>query len=310
MKITWGLENAVHMERSATTLGSYDGVHLGHRQIIDHLNLIKDQQGCSRSLLITFHPHPQEVLRKNNTTIQLLTTIDERLALLEQTGIDEVLVIEFDQEFSTTPYEVFFRETLLRRLGTSAMVVGFNHAFGKNREGDIAHLRSLALTDHIFVDEVPPLFIDGVSVSSTKIRHALLEGEVQKATHFLGRPYRLEGTVAPGQGLGRVLGFPTANLDIPQNKLLPKDGVYAAKTEIDGTLRPVAFSIGIRPTVVDTNIKTIEAYVLDFSGDLYDRKLQIDILEYLRPQEKFGSPEELTNAITADVAKVKAMFAA
>ncbi len=310
MKTTWGLENAEFLERTATTLGSYDGVHLGHRAIIDHLNAVKAAQRCSRSLLITFHPHPQEVLRKNNTTIKLLTTIEERLEFLAHTGIDEVLVIEFNPEFSKTPYEVFFRETLLKRLGTSAMVVGFNHAFGKNREGDIEHLRSLAATDHIFVDEVPPLIIDDVSVSSTKIRHAIIEGNVQQAMHFLGRPYRLQGTVESGDGIGKAFGYPTANLRIAENKLILKDGVYVARTSIDGVHKPVALSIGTRPTITDSDARVVEAFLLDFSGDLYSQDLKIDVLAYIRPQEKFSSTDALTAAIARDVEHVKAMFAA
>jgi riboflavin kinase/FMN adenylyltransferase len=309
MKITWGLHNAGLVERTATTLGSYDGVHLGHRQIIDHLNIVKKKQGCSRSLLVTFHPHPQEILRKNNTTIQLLTTIEERLELLQGSGIDETLVIEFNEAFSETPYEQFFHETLVRRIGTSAMVVGFNHAFGKNREGDIGHLRTLAATEHIFVDEVPPLFIDGVSVSSTKIRHAIIDGDMMKASHFLGRPYRLQGRVHSGDGLGKALGYPTANLEVAENKLIPKDGVYAAKTEINGIAKPVALSIGTRPTIMENGARAIEAYVLNFSGDLYDQNLSIDILECIREQKKFSSHEELIAAIADDVERVKAIAA-
>lgn len=308
MKITWGLENASYIARTATTLGSYDGVHLGHRQIIDHLNAIKQAKGCSRSLLITFHPHPQEVLRRNNTTIQLLTTIDERLELLAQTGIDETLVIEFNEQFSKTPYEAFFNEILLRRIGTSAMVVGFNHAFGKNREGDIEHLRSLASGENIFVDEVPPLIIDGLSVSSTKIRHAILEGNVEQAMHFLGRPYQLHGNVGSGDGLGVTFGYPTANLSIPDNKLLPKDGVYAAQTKIDGKVKPVALSIGTRPTINDEGSRVVEAFILDFSGDLYDQDLAVYVNAFLRDQVKFDTHEALIAAIAKDVAQVKALF--
>jgi riboflavin kinase / FMN adenylyltransferase len=306
MKITWGLENAVLVERTATTLGSYDGVHLGHRKIIDHLTAIKKEKNCSRSLLVTFHPHPQEVLRKNNTTIQLLTTIDERLNLLEKTGIDETLIIEFNEAFSKTPYETFFRETLIERLGTSAMVVGFNHAFGKNREGDIEHLRTLAATENIFVDEVAPLVIDDVSVSSTKIRHAIMEGDMIQANHFLGRPYSLRGKVDSGDGLGKAFGYPTANLQIASNKLIPQEGVYIAKTEIEGIQKPVALSIGKRPTIMENGTTVVEAFILDFSGDLYGRDLNIDILEFIRPQAKFSSTEELTAAIANDVERVKA----
>jgi riboflavin kinase / FMN adenylyltransferase len=181
LKVTWGIENVDYIESTAATLGSYDGIHLGHRKIIDKLIQVKNERSLSRSLLITFHPHPQEVLRKNNTDVQLLTTIDERLKLLEMTGIDEILILAFTKEFSQTPYEVFFRETLIGKVGVSAMVVGFNHAFGKNREGDTEHLKLLASQYNIFVEEVQPMITDGISVSSTKIRQALLSGDVATA---------------------------------------------------------------------------------------------------------------------------------
>lgn len=305
MLVTWGIDSLNYITGTAATLGSYDGVHLGHHKIVDHLIGVKSERFLSRSLVITFHPHPQEVLRKNDSEIQLLTTIDERLQLLAATGIDEVLVLEFSKEFSQTPYELFFRKTLVERIGVEAMVVGFNHAFGKNREGDTEHLKQLASIEAVYVEEVEPLIIDGISVSSTKIRHALLEGKVSIANNFLGRRYGIEGVVVKGDAIGRELGYPTINLSMQKNKLIPADGVYSGLTTIDGISYPAAISIGTRPTVTDSRERVVEAFLLDFSGDLYEKKVILEFQNFLRSQVKFDSLEELRKQISFDIAAVR-----
>jgi riboflavin kinase/FMN adenylyltransferase len=303
--VTWGIDSLDYIPGTAATLGSYDGVHLGHHKIVDHLIGVKNERFLSRSLVITFHPHPQEVLRRNDSEIQLLTTIDERLKLLAVTGIDEVLVLEFSKEFSQTPYEQFFRKTLVERIGVEAMVVGFNHAFGKNREGDTEHLKQLASKEAVYVEEVEPLIIDGISVSSTKIRHALLEGNISTANHYLGRRYGIEGVVVKGDAIGRELGYPTINLSMQQNKLIPADGVYSGMTTIDGISYPAAISIGTRPTVTDSRERVVEAFLLDFSGDLYEKKVILGFHNFLRSQIKFDSLEELRKQISLDVVAVR-----
>lgn len=305
MVVTWGIDSLYLITGTAATLGSYDGIHLGHHKIIDRLIAVKSERSLSRSLVITFHPHPQEVLHKNDSEIQLLTTIDERLQLLAGTGIDEVLVLEFSKEFSQTPYEQFFRKTLVQRIGVESMVVGFNHAFGKNREGDTEHLKQLASAEAVYVEEVEPLIIDGISVSSTKIRHALLEGNILTANHYLGRRYGIEGVVVKGDAIGRELGYPTINLSMQWNKLIPSDGVYSGVTTIDGISYPAAISIGTRPTVTDSRERIVEAFLLDFSGDLYEKKVILDFQNFLRPQIKFDSFEELRKQISLDVAAVR-----
>ncbi|HEY6170628.1 MAG TPA: bifunctional riboflavin kinase/FAD synthetase [Candidatus Kapabacteria bacterium] len=305
MVVTWGIDSLEYIAGTAATLGSYDGVHLGHNKIIDRLVDVKNERLLSRSLVITFHPHPQEVLRKNDSQIQLLTTIDERIDLLGSTGIDEILVLEFSKEFSQTPYEQFFRKTLVQKIGVEAMVVGFNHAFGKNREGDTEHLKQLASTESVYIEEVDPLIIDGVSVSSTKIRHALLEGNISTANHYLGRQYGVEGIVVKGDAIGRELGYPTINLSMQANKLIPTDGVYSGLTIIDGIRYPAAISIGTRPTVTDSQERVVEAFLLDFSGDLYEKKVILEFQNFLRSQVKFDSLEVLRNQISLDVVAVR-----
>ena len=305
MKVTWGLENASFDPKTITTLGSYDGMHRGHVEILNRLKAKKDELGLNRSLVLTFDPHPQEVLRKNNTAIELLTTIEERLELFEKTGIDEVLVIRFSTEFAKTPYSDFFKKILIDGLGTKGMVVGFNHAFGKNREGDIEHLRTLALETGIIVEEVPPLIIHGQSISSTKIRHALLEGDLTTANEFLGRSYELSGIVEEGDKLGRTLGYPTANIQVLANKLIPCDGVYGGSAIINGRKYHAAISIGTRPSVTDAGARKVETFILDFENDIYGETISIQFMSYLRPQLKFDSLEDLKQQMKEDVTNVR-----
>lgn len=305
MKVTWGLENASYNANTITTLGSYDGMHCGHLEILKRLTQKKEELDLDRSLVVTFDPHPQEVLHKNNTGVDLLTTIDERLALLEKTNVDEVLVIKFSLEFAKTPYTDFFNKVIVNGLGTKAMVVGFNHAFGKNREGDIEHLKMLAPHAGIVVEEVPPLIVDGVSISSTKIRRALLEGDLAMANKFLGRPYELSGIVESGDKLGRTLGYPTVNLKTPDHKLIPCDGVYAGIAIVKGESHTTAISIGTRPTITDDEARKVEAYILDFDNDIYGQSVTLKFLSYLRPQLKFNSQDELKKQMAEDVLKVR-----
>ncbi len=313
MVITWGLENASHNPKTITTLGSYDGVHVGHQQILARLHERKKELHLDRSLLLTFHPHPQEVLQfpllrgegRVSGPIELLTTIDERLELLEKEGLDEVVVIKFTKEFSQTSYIDFFRDTLVEALGTRAMVVGFNHAFGKNREGDTEHLKKLAPEMGISIEEVEPVYRDGISISSSKIRLALKAGDTANANAWLGRPYLIEGRVVHGDSVGKTLGFPTANLEIDPVKLIPADGVYAARAMVREKAYKAALSIGSKPTTRQDGERTVEALLLDFDGDLYGDALRVECLRYLRPQEAFASLDELKHAIARDVSVIR-----
>lgn len=309
MVITWGLENASHNPKTVTTLGSYDGVHLGHKQILARLRERKKELGLDRSLLLTFHPHPQEVLRRSGSPVELLTTIDERLELLEREKIDEVVVIKFTHEFSQTSYLDFFHKTIVELLGSRAMVVGFNHAFGKNREGDAEHLKKIAPQMGITIEEVPPVSISGISISSSKIRLALKAGNMADANGWLGRPYLLTGRVVHGESLGRELGFPTANLSINPVKLIPADGVYSARVTINGKAYQAALSIGSKPTIRSDGERTVEALLLDFEGDLYGDPIRVECLDFLRPQEAFSSLDELKQAIGRDVAVIRQLQA-
>jgi riboflavin kinase/FMN adenylyltransferase len=310
LKVTWGLENATYNPKTITTLGSYDGVHLGHKQILARLRERKHELGLDRSLLITFHPHPQEVLRRNGSPVELLTTIEERIDLIEKERIDETLIIKFTPEFSQTSYIDFFRDTIVNTLGTKAMVLGFNHAFGKNREGDAEHLKKLAPEMGILIEEIAPVGKDGISISSSKIRAALKAGDMVSANLWLDHPYRLTGTVIHGDAIGSELGFPTANLEIAPEKLIPADGVYAARVIHKSKHYKAALSIGVKPTIHEDGERTVEVLLLGFQGDLYGDKLTVECLRYLRPQKKYASLEELKLSIANDVSVIKSLSGA
>ena len=307
MKITRGIENAEFVTPTIATLGSYDGIHLGHRAILETLIRQKNERGYKRSVVLTFDPHPQEVLKRNNSSVELLTTIDERLRLLSEIGIDETIIIKFSFEFSQTPYSDFFTNTLVKKIGIGAMVVGDNHAFGKNREGDIAHLELLAQSSGVNLIEAPPYLIDGVHISSTKIRHLLEQGNVQQVAEYLGRDYEVSGIVVGGDKLGRSLGYPTANIQTPSNKLIPRDGVYAGKVIVGTDVFIGAISIGSRPTVTDSKERVLEALLLDFAGDIYGTELQVQLRHYLREQIAFPTLEALQSQMGLDVQQIRAM---
>ncbi len=307
MKITRGIENAELVTNTIATLGSYDGIHLGHRAILDTLIREKNDRGYNRSVVLTFDPHPQEILKRNNSSIELLTTIDERLRLLAEIGIDETIIIKFSFEFSQTPYSDFFTNTLVKKIGIVAMVVGDNHAFGKNREGDIAHLELLARTSGVDLIETPPYLIDGVHISSTKIRHLLEQGKVHQVAEYLGRKYEVSGIVVEGDKLGRVLGYPTANIRPPSNKLIPCNGVYAGKVLVGKEVYIGAISIGTRPTITDSKERVVEVLLLDYTGDLYGKELRVQLSHYLREQIAFPTLEALQSQMGIDIERVRAL---
>jgi riboflavin kinase/FMN adenylyltransferase len=267
----------------------------------------KEQRGLARTLVMTFHPHPQIVLKRPGPPVELLTTIEERLDLLAEQGIDETLIIKFTPGFAQTRYADFFEKTIVGALGTTYNIVGFNHAFGKNREGDAEHLRSLAPRFGVEVEEVPPFIVDGVSVSSTKIRNALRAGEVQNANAWLGRRYSFGGRVVDGAKLGRVLGYPTANLQIAEWKLVPADGVYSCMVRTDGSQYKGALSIGTKPAIEGEHPRTTEVFLLDFDGDLYGKLLEVELIGYIREQQKFPTLDELTARMAIDIDVIRSV---
>ncbi len=283
---------------TAITIGTFDGVHIGHRKILERL--INNAKLLDlKSTVLTFFPHPRMVLQQH-ADIKLLNTIEEKTKILKETGLDNLIIHPFTKEFSRLSATEFVQDILVDALGTKKIIIGYDHRFGRNRNANITDLIEFGKTMDFDVEEIPAQEIEDVSVSSTKIRNALLEGDIETANTYLGYPYMLTGTVSKGKGLGRQINFPTANLHIPEEyKLVPKKGVYVVKSTIDGKTVYGMMNIGYNPTVSGTE-KSIEIHFFDFENDLYDKKLQIDILERIRDEHKFDTLEELKAQLQVD----------
>ncbi|OAQ20428.1 bifunctional riboflavin kinase/FAD synthetase [Thermosulfurimonas dismutans] len=279
------------------TLGNFDGVHLGHQVLLsESLRLAHELQGTP--MVVTFEPHPRKVLRPQ-ASLKLLTTFEERLALIREFGLKAVLVIPFSKALAELPAEEFVEEYLLYGLKIKGLVVGFNYRFGKGREGDTELLKTMGEKYGFRVRVVPPKEVDGFTVSSSLIRELLCRGEVQKASRLLGRPYRLSGRVVKGHGRGRKLGFPTANLEVPPEKLIPARGVYAVKVKVNDRSFNGVMNIGLKPTFDERDL-SLEVFIFEFQEDIYGQNLSVEFIRYLRPEKKFSSPAALKTQIEID----------
>ncbi len=283
---------------TAITIGTFDGVHIGHRKILKRL--IKNSKDLGlKSTVLTFFPHPRMVLQKD-ADLKLLNTIDEKIKILEELGLDYLIIHPFTKEFSRFSATEFVRDILVNSLRTKKIIIGYDHRFGRNRDANINDLIAFGSALDFEVEEIPAQEIDDVSVSSTKIRKALEEGNIVTANKYLGYPYMLTGLVKKGKGLGRQLNFPTANLTIKESyKLIPKNGVYVVQSIIGNSTVNGMMNIGYNPTVSGKE-KSIEIHFFDFKEDLYDQKLQIDILGRIRDEHKFESVEALKNQLLND----------
>ena len=304
MKIIRSIAAFNSSEKTIVTIGTFDGIHIGHQKILKDLIRTAKKEN-KKSVLLTFFPHPRMVLQKD-VSIRLINTIEEKSSLLEKMGLDYLIIHPFSQEFSRLSALDFVRNILVNQLNTSRLIIGYDHHFGKNREGNIHQLREYSLLYDFEVEEIPAQDIDNVSVSSTKIRTALKEGRLKTANNYLGYNYMLNGTIVNGKKLGVKIGFPTANLDIKEPyKLIPKTGVYIIKTIIDDVLYTGMMNIGFNPTVKG-KCQTIEAHLFDFNKDLYGRKVTIELLFFLREEQRFNSIEDLIIQLNLD--KVNALF--
>ncbi len=298
MEISHSIFDFNPTQKTIVTIGTFDGVHIGHQQIIH--KLIKEAKSSNKkSVLLTFFPHPRMVLQKD-ASIKLINTIDERAKHLEKLGLDYLIIHPFSKEFSRLTALDFVRDILVNQLDTSKLIIGYDHHFGKNREGNIEQLTEYSHMYDFTVEEIPAQDIDEVSVSSTKIRRALMGGELKTANKYLGYNFSLTGKVVDGKQLGGKIGFPTANIDISEEyKLIPKTGVYVVKSIIDSTTIFGMMNIGNRPTV-DGNHQTIEVHFFDFNEDLYNKELTIELLYFLRDEQKFDSINDLTIQLHKD----------
>ncbi|RIV73147.1 bifunctional riboflavin kinase/FAD synthetase [Flagellimonas aequoris] len=283
------------------TIGTFDGVHLGHRKILERL--INNAKATNlKSTVLTFFPHPRMVLQKD-VDIKLLNTLEEKQQIMETLGLDYLIIHPFTKEFSRLSATEFVENILVDGLKAKKIIIGYDHRFGRNRNANIQDLITFGSTLGFEVEEIPAQEIDDVSVSSTKIRNALLEGDIETANSYLSYAYMLTGTIGKGKGLGKEFGFPTANLHIAEEyKLIPKTGVYVVKSTLDGKEYFGMMNIGFNPTV-DGTTKSIEVHFFDFHGDLYDKKIQVNILHRIRDEHKFNSVEELKQQLQKDRAR-------
>jgi riboflavin kinase/FMN adenylyltransferase len=305
MKIFHGTENANIARPTVLTLGVFDGLHLGHQRI---MQTVVERAKATNAVptVLTFDPHPRAVLYPESAP-PLLQTLDQRLAALEVLGIEQAILIRFNREFAAQDARDFLREVIHERLHAREVYLGKGFAFGKNRSGNIGLLREMSKELGFVADEVEEVCLRGLRISSSKIRQLLAEGRVNRARGMLGRPYGVEGMIIRGAQRGRTIGFPTANLH-PQNRVIPKFGVYATATLIDDRWRRGITNVGVRPTFENEAEPSIETYIFDFDGDLYGDVLRVRFLHRIRDERKFGGIEELKTQIQRDTRRALNYF--
>ena len=301
--------DALEARPSAVTVGKFDGVHIGHRRIIEQLRSIADAEGLE-TVVVTFDRNPLEVVRPDRAPLPL-TTNEHRVELLQEAGVDRVVVIPFTKEVAAVPAEEFAQRVLLDGLGARVLLVGDDFRFGARGAGDAALLRELGAPAGVRVESIDDIcFADGRRVSSTWIREALALGRVREATEMLGRRHRLRSTVVRGFQRGRGLGYPTANLGAPVEGFIPADGVYAAWADVDAGRFMAAVSIGNNPTFEGVPQRTVEAYLLDVDLDLYDRPISLELVDFVRPMHRFESLDELIAQMGRDVDTTRELLGA
>lgn len=305
MKVFNSIQSFTCDKRTIATIGTFDGVHLGHRKILDKL-LKAAEDSDYESLLLTFFPHPRMVVQPE-ADIKLLNTLEEKKELLENIGLDNLVIHPFDIDFSNQEAEEFVKSVLVDRFNIKKIIIGYDHRFGKNRSADINDLIRFGKKYNFEVEQIEVKELNDVSISSTKIRNALHDGKPRLANSYLGYNYMLGGTIVMGKQLGRTIGYPTANIHISESyKQIPKIGVYAVTSIIQGKKICGMMNIGFNPTVAGKKM-TIEVNFFDFNEDLYGDFLQIEVLERLRDEKKFESLQELKNQLAKDALSAKSI---
>ncbi|MGL4631920.1 MAG: bifunctional riboflavin kinase/FAD synthetase [Leadbetterella sp.] len=307
MQIYHRLSDFIPGNKSVVTIGTFDGVHLGHQQIIQRL-CEKAKEIKGESVVLTFWPHPRLIVSPADDSIKLLTTIDEKTDVLASLGVDHLLILPFTREFSDLSAEKYIEDVLIEGLNTKTLVIGYDHRFGKNREGGIEFLLKNASRYKLEIEEISRQEVENLTVSSTKIRNAILSGNVLMANQLLGRPYCFSGNIIKGRQLGRSIGFPTANVLIQkQYKLIPKNGVYACHILLRGKRFSGIMNIGNRPTV-DGVGRTQEVHIFDFDDDIYGENLQVDVEHFIREEKKFENLDLLVAQIKEDCILAKKLL--
>jgi riboflavin kinase/FMN adenylyltransferase len=302
MRIYYSLDDFAPIKNAVVTSGTFDGVHLGHQKILNRLKEIAGKH-LGETVVITFWPHPRLILKPEEDSLRLLNTFEEKADLLKHQGIQHLLRIPFTKEFSQISSQAFIKNILVDTIGTKKLVIGYDHRFGNNREGSFEQLKLNGPTYGFDVEEIERQDVDHIAVSSSKIRYALESGDIETAIHFLGRPYSMTGQVVKGDKLGRVLGYPTANIDLDSRlKLIPSDGIYAVTVKYESTIYKGMLYIGNRPTVNGTK-RVIEVNLFDFNKEIYGESLTIYFHSLIRLDSKFQDLEALKKQLHDDKEK-------
>ena len=304
MKVYRNIADFPRLNHLVATIGTFDGVHLGHREIIKRLDTVVKQSG-GESVLITFDPHPRHVVDPMGDEVRLLTLTEEKIYLLSKTGLDHLLIIPFDKAFAALPFDRFVNEILAEALGVKHVVVGYDHVFGKGREGNFERLSALGTVLGFTCEQIDERRLHNQVVSSTRIRAFLAEGDVEHANELLGHPFFIMGEVITGNRIGRTIGYPTINLGhFARHKLIPAMGVYASRIEIDGILYKGMTNIGVKPTL-DASDLTIETNIFGFDQDVYGKQVVVTFEGRIRHEHKFADLEALTAQLAMD--RIKAL---
>jgi len=300
MIIHEGYEN-LNLVTPVVTLGIFDGVHRGHRTLLDCL-VSRAREAKGESVVITFSPHPRLVLERNRINLSFLTTLDEKKALLENANVDHLIIIEFNNEFSKINACDFIKQVLVEKIGTKHLIIGYNHHFGRSGEGDFNTIKHCAESFDFRVEQVQGFHTEEGAISSSSIRNALLKGRLDEANRWLGYSYSVNGTIVEGRKIGRSIGFPTANIKPDyQYKLIPANGVYAVEVLLDGLIYPGMLSIGSNPTVNnDAGIRSIEVHILNFDKDIYGKAISVIFRKRLRDEIKFDNTKQLAEQMELD----------
>jgi len=311
MKIYNNINEFHRIDHAVVTIGTFDGVHFGHQKIISRL-LQLAKNPIAETVVLTFFPHPRMILHPEDASIKLISTMSEKAQLLENLGVDHLIITPFTRDFSNLSPQAYIKNILVDKIGMKKIVIGYDHRFGKDREGGLLHLKQYATKYGFDIEEIPKQDINAVAISSTKVRNALLSGDVQMAHQFLGYPFSLSGKVIKGDQIGRKLGFPTANIFIEENyKLIPADGIYAVEVTMLSTANAYTLNgmayIGHRPTI-NGMTRNIEVHIFDFDTDIYQQLISIQFLYFVRADQKFNSLDELRNQLRLDEKLVRKLL--
>ncbi len=299
MRVFRDLNNLPAFKNSVVTIGTFDGVHLGHQKLIERIKLLSEQIN-GESILVTFHPHPRIVINPEDKSLRLLNTIDEKVTLLENYGVDNLVIVPFSRAFSEQSATDYISTFLVRNFSPKYIVIGYDHKFGKDRIGDFKLLESMREEYGYEMEEITKETLDDIGISSTKIRSALSEGNIKMANELLGHYYTLSGTIVRGLQNGRKLGYPTANIQVnDEHKLVPKTGIYVVYVYYNGKKYNGMLSIGYNPTF-EGKEQTIEVNILDFNKDIYGENLTLEFVDFIRNEKKFSSLEALIDEIKND----------